>query len=83
MDAQDPGPAGRLGACRRNHDDSKKWDGYPTRHPSSDRSGSRHRRNLRPSGIDEASDALVRHYSERLLAQLPQFEGVRVVVSGT
>jgi len=57
----------RLGACRRNHDDSKKWDGYPTTHPFSDRFGRRDRRKLPPSGIDEASDAPVRRYSDRLL----------------
>src|SRR5712691_3017229 len=56
-----------LGACRRNHDGSKKWDRRPTADPFSERLDRAHRRNRRTSGMHATSDALVWHYSDRLL----------------
>src|SRR5712691_4688718 len=69
----------RLGACRRNHDGSKKWDRRPTADPFSVRLDRAHRRNRRTSGMHATSDALVWHYSDRLLGETmkPGFAGRR------
>ena len=56
-----------LGACRRNHDRSKKWDRRPTADAFYQRFRGAYRRNRRGCRMDATPDAPVWHSSDTLL----------------
>ena len=62
-------PAEALGACRRNNDRPKKWDGHPIRARFCARFRAPRNAELARSGMVGSSNVYFSHFSDRLLAR--------------